>query len=243
MCIRDSIFSEYLYPAIRVAALSGIDGYYVFTHDSIGLGEDGPTHQPVETLTALRAIPDLAVIRPADANETSAAWIAALEGREQPKALALSRQNLPVLEGTKEKAFEGVAKGGYVLVDGAKPTPDVILIASGSEVQYAVEAAQALAKDDVSARVVSMPSIDWFLEQPAEYQEEVLPAAVKARVSVEAGTAMPWYRFTGDHGRNVSLEHFGASAPGAELFERFGFTTEHVVQAARESLASVAAQK
>ena len=236
------IFSEYLYPAIRVAALSGIDGYYVFTHDSIGLGEDGPTHQPVETLTALRAIPDLAVIRPADANETSAAWIAALEGREQPKALALSRQNLPVLEGTKEKAFEGVAKGGYVLVDGAKSTPDVILIASGSEVQYAVEAAKLLAEDNVSARVVSMPSIDWFLEQSEEYQEEILPRAVKARVSVEAGTAMPWYRFTGDHGRNVSLEHFGASAPGAELFERFGFTTEHVVEAARASLESVAAQ-
>ncbi|OFP37322.1 transketolase [Corynebacterium sp. HMSC071B10] len=236
------IFSEYLYPAIRVAALSGIDGYYVFTHDSIGLGEDGPTHQPVETLTALRAIPDLAVIRPADANETSAAWIAALEGREQPKALALSRQNLPVLEGTKEKAFEGVAKGGYVLVDGAKSTPDVILIASGSEVQYAVEAAKLLAEDNVSARVVSMPSIDWFLEQSEEYQEEILPRAVKARVSVEAGTAMPWHRFTGDHGRNVSLEHFGASAPGAELFERFGFTTEHVVEAARASLESVAAQ-
>ena len=236
------IFSEYLYPAIRVAALSGIDGYYVFTHDSIGLGEDGPTHQPVETLTALRAIPDLAVIRPADANETSAAWIAALEGREQPKALALSRQNLPVLEGTKEKAFEGVSKGGYVLVDGAKSTPDVILIASGSEVQYAVEAAKLLAEDNVSARVVSMPSIDWFLEQSEEYQEEILPRAVKARVSVEAGTAMPWHRFTGDHGRNVSLEHFGASAPGAELFERFGFTTEHVVEAARASLESVAAQ-
>lgn len=236
------IFSEYLYPAIRVAALSGIDGYYVFTHDSIGLGEDGPTHQPVETLTALRAIPDLAVIRPADANETSSAWIAALEGREQPKALALSRQNLPVLEGTKEKAFEGVAKGGYVLVDGAKSTPDVILIASGSEVQYAVEAAKLLAEDNVSARVVSMPSIDWFLEQSEEYQEEILPRAVKARVSVEAGTAMPWHRFTGDHGRNVSLEHFGASAPGAELFERFGFTTEHVVEAARDSLESVAAQ-
>ena len=236
------IFSEYLYPAIRVAALSGIDGYYVFTHDSIGLGEDGPTHQPVETLTALRAIPDLAVIRPADANETSAAWIAALEGREQPKALALSRQNLPVLEGTKEKAFEGVAKGGYVLVDGAKSTPDVILIASGSEVQYAVEAAKLLAEDNVSARVVSMPSIDWFLEQSEEYQEEILPRAVEARVSVEAGTAMPWHRFTGDHGRNVSLEHFGASAPGAELFERFGFTTEHVVEAARDSLESVAAQ-
>lgn len=237
------IFSEYLYPAIRVAALSGIDGYYVFTHDSIGLGEDGPTHQPVETLTALRAIPDLAVIRPADANETSAAWIAALEGREQPKALALSRQNLPVLEGTKDKAFEGVAKGGYVLIDGAKPTPDVILIATGSEVQYAVEAAKQLAEDDIAARVVSMPSIDWFLEQSNEYQEEVLPRAVKARVSVEAGSAMPWHRFTGDHGRNVSLEHFGASAPGAELFERFGFTTEQVLRAARESIDSVAAGK
>ena len=232
------IFSEYLYPAIRVAALSGIDGYYVFTHDSIGLGEDGPTHQPVETLTALRAIPDLAVIRPADANETSAAWIAALEGREQPKALALSRQNLPVLEGTKEKAFEGVAKGGYVLVDATAPTPDVILIASGSEVQYAVEAAALLAEDGVAARVVSMPSIDWFLEQSDEYQQQVLPKEVKARVSVEAGTAMPWHRFTGDHGRNVSLEHFGASAPGAELFERFGFTTEHVLRAARESIES-----
>ena len=232
------IFSEYLYPAIRVAALSGIDGYYVFTHDSIGLGEDGPTHQPVETLTALRAIPDLAVIRPADANETSAAWIAALEGREQPKALALSRQNLPVLEGTKEKAFEGVAKGGYVLVDATAPTPDVILIASGSEVQYAVEAAKLLAEDGVAARVVSMPSIDWFLEQTEEYQQQVLPKEVKARVSVEAGTAMPWHRFTGDHGRNVSLEHFGASAPGAELFERFGFTTEHVLRAARESIES-----
>ena len=237
------IFSEYLYPAIRVAALSGIDGYYVFTHDSIGLGEDGPTHQPVETLTALRAIPDLAVIRPADANETSAAWIAALEGREQPKALALSRQNLPVLEGTKDKAFEGVAKGGYVLIDGAKPTPDVILIATGSEVQYAVEAAELLAEDDIAARVVSMPSIDWFLEQSDEYQEEVLPRDVKARVSVEAGSAMPWHRFTGDHGRNVSLEHFGASAPGAELFERFGFTTEHVLRAARESIDSVVADK
>ncbi|CAM3056550.1 transketolase [Corynebacterium gottingense] len=232
------IFSEYLYPAIRVAALSGIDGYYVFTHDSIGLGEDGPTHQPVETLTALRAIPDLAVIRPADANETSAAWIAALEGREQPKALALSRQNLPVLEGTKEKAFEGVAKGGYVLVDATAPTPDVILIASGSEVQYAVEAAALLAEDGVAARVVSMPSIDWFLEQTEEYQQQVLPKEVKARVSVEAGTAMPWHRFTGDHGSNVSLEHFGASAPGAELFERFGFTTEHVLRAARESIES-----
>ncbi|WP_291313805.1 transketolase [Corynebacterium sp. UBA2622] len=232
------IFSEYLYPAIRVAALSGIDGYYVFTHDSIGLGEDGPTHQPVETLTALRAIPDLAVIRPADANETSAAWKAALEGREQPKILALSRQNLPVLEGTREKAFEGVARGAYVLVEGSRPIPDVILMATGSEVQYAVEAARMLEEEGTAARVVSFPSIEWFLEQEDDYIESVLPREVKARVSVEAGVAMPWHRFTGDHGRNVSLEHFGASAPGSELFERFGFTADNVAAAARESLES-----
>ena len=235
------IFSEYLYPAIRVAALSGIDGYYVFTHDSVGLGEDGPTHQPVETLAALRAIPDLAVIRPADANETSAAWKAALEGKEQPKALALSRQNLPVLEGTKEKAFEGVARGAYVLVEGSKPTPDVILMATGSEVQLAVAAARELEGSGVAARVVSMPSMEWFLEQDDDYIAAVLPHDVKARVSVEAGVAMPWHRFTGDHGRNVSLEHFGASAPGPELFERFGFTADAVVNAARDSIASATA--
>lgn len=230
------IFSEYLYPAIRVAALSGIDNYYVFTHDSIGLGEDGPTHQPVETLTALRAIPDLAVIRPADANETSAAWKAALEADPHPKALALSRQNLPVLEGTKEKAFDGVAHGAYVLVEGSKSTPDVILLASGSEVQIAVEAAEQLEQQGTAARVVSMPSMEWFLRQPQHYRDEVLPPAVRARVSVEAGIAMPWHRFTGDCGMNVSLEHFGASAPGSELFERFGFTVQNVVQAAKQSI-------
>ncbi|AWB85076.1 transketolase [Corynebacterium liangguodongii] len=232
------IFSEYLYPAIRVAALSGIDGYYVFTHDSIGLGEDGPTHQPVETLAALRAIPDLAVIRPADANETSAAWKAALEAKEQPKALALTRQNVPVLEGTREKAFDGVARGAYVLVEGSKPTPDVILIGTGSEVQLAVEAAQTLEAEGTAARVVSMPSMEWFLEQEDSYVESVVPRAVEARVSVEAGIAMPWYRFLGAHGRAVSLEHFGASAPGAELFERFGITAEAVAEAARASIAS-----
>ena len=233
------IFSEYLYPSIRVAALSGIDGYYVFTHDSIGLGEDGPTHQPVETLTALRAIPDLAVIRPADANETSAAWKAAIEGREQPKILALSRQNLPVLEGTKEKAFDGLSKGAYVLVEESKPTPDVILMASGSEVQLAVEAAKTLEAEGTATRVVSMPCMEWFLEQDSSYIDEILPPEVTARVSVEAAIAMPWFRFTGDKGRNVSLEHFGASAPGEELFTRFGITTDAVVNAARESLASV----
>ena len=233
------IFSEYLYPSIRVAALSGIDGYYVFTHDSIGLGEDGPTHQPVETLTALRAIPDLAVIRPADANETAAAWKAAIEADPQPKALALSRQNLPVLEGTKEKALDGVARGAYILVEASTGTPDVILMGSGSEVQLAVAAAKELEADGIATRVVSMPSMDWFLQQDRSYIDEIIPRDVLARVSVEAGVAMPWFRFTGDQGRNVSLEHFGASAPGAELFERFGFTTEAVVTAARESLDSV----
>lgn len=233
------IFSEYLYPAIRVAALSGIDGYYVFTHDSIGLGEDGPTHQPVETLAALRAIPDVAVIRPADANETSAAWIAALEAKEQPKALALSRQNLPVLEGTKEKAFEGVARGAYVLVEESADTPELILMASGSEVQYAVEAAKVLESEGTATRVVSVPSMDWFMEQDDAYIDAVLPRDVKARVSVEAATSMPWFRFLGEYGRAVSLEHFGASAPGAELFERFGFTTDNVVRTARETLECV----
>ena len=237
------IFSEYLYPAIRVAALSGIDGYYVFTHDSIGLGEDGPTHQPVETLAALRAIPDVAVIRPADANETSAAWIAALEAKEQPKALALSRQNLPVLEGTKEKAFDGVARGAYVLVEASAETPDLILMASGSEVQYAVEAAKVLESEGTATRVVSVPSMDWFMEQDDAYIDSVLPRDVKARVSVEAATSMPWFRFLGEYGRAVSLEHFGASAPGAELFERFGFTTDNVVRVARETLDCVREQR
>ena len=234
------IFSEYLYPAIRVAALSGIDGYYVFTHDSIGLGEDGPTHQPVEVLTALRAIPDLAVVRPADANETSAAWKAVLEAKEQPKALALSRQNLPVLEGTREKAFDGVARGAYVLVEASKETPDLIIMATGSEVQYAVEAAKVFEAEGTATRVVSVPCMDWFIEQDDAYIDEILPTEVKARVSVEAGLSMPWFRFLGEYGRSVSLEHFGASAPGAELFERFGFTTDNVVRVARETLDCVA---
>ncbi|HJE11799.1 MAG TPA: transketolase, partial [Corynebacterium glutamicum] len=201
-----------------------------------GLGEDGPTHQPVETLAALRAIPGLSVLRPADANETAQAWAAALEYKEGPKGLALTRQNVPVLEGTKEKAAEGVRRGGYVLVEGSKETPDVILMGSGSEVQLAVNAAKALEAEGVAARVVSVPCMDWFQEQDAEYIESVLPAAVTARVSVEAGIAMPWYRFLGTQGRAVSLEHFGASADYQTLFEKFGITTDAVVAAAKESI-------
>ncbi|GEA43849.1 transketolase [Corynebacterium striatum] len=230
------IFSEYQYPAVRLGALMSTDTYYVWTHDSIGLGEDGPTHQPVETLAALRAIPNLSVIRPADANETAQAWAAAFEYKAAPKGLALSRQNLPVLEGTKEKARDGVRRGAYVLVEGSKEMPDVILMATGSEVKLAVEAAQQLESEGTAARVVSAPCLEWFDEQDDAYRESVLPSAVRARVSVEAGLAMPWHKYTGTFGRNVSLEHFGASAPAEELFEKFGFTTAAVVDAARESI-------
>ena len=230
------IFSDYMRPAVRLGSLMESDVYYVWTHDSIGLGEDGPTHQPVETLAALRAIPGLSILRPADANETTQAWAAALEYKESPKGLALTRQNIPVLEGTKEKAAEGVRRGAYVLVEGSKETPDVILLATGSEVQLAVEAARTLEAEGVAARVVSMPCMEWFLEQDAAYIESVLPAAVTARVSVEAGIAMPWHRFTGTTGRNVSLEHFGASAPFEKLFEEFGITADAVVAAAHDTI-------
>ena len=233
------IFSDYMRPAVRLAALMETEAYYVWTHDSIGLGEDGPTHQPIEQLASLRAIPGMSMLRPADANETAAAWATALEYKKGPKGLALSRQNLPVLEGTKEKAREGVRRGAYVLVEGSQETPDVILMASGSEVQMAVEAARELESAGTAARVVSVPCMDWFLEQDDDYRESVLPAAVEARVSVEAGVAMPWHQFTGFKGRNVSLEHFGASAPYQKLFEEFGMTTEAVVAAAKDSLAAV----
>lgn len=231
------IFSEYQYPAVRLGSLMSTDTYYVWTHDSIGLGEDGPTHQPVETLSALRAIPNLSVIRPADANETAQAWAAAMEYKAAPKGLALSRQNLPILEGTKEKARDGVRRGAYTLVAGSKDEPDVILLATGSEVQLAVEAAQQLESEGTAARVVSAPCLEWFDEQDAEYRESVLPSSVRARVSVEAGLAQSWHKYTGTFGRNVSLEHYGASAPGDELFEKFGFTSAAVADAARESIA------
>ena len=231
------IFSEYQYPAVRLGSLMSTDTYYVWTHDSIGLGEDGPTHQPVETLSALRAIPNLSVIRPADANETAQAWAAAMEYKAAPKGLALSRQNLPILEGTKEKARDGVRRGAYTLVEGSKDEPDVILLATGSEVQLAVEAAQQLESEGTAARVVSAPCLEWFDEQDAEYRESVLPNSVRARVSVEAGLAQSWHKYTGTFGRNVSLEHYGASAPGDELFEKFGFTSAAVADAARESIA------
>nr|WP_235926353.1 transketolase [Actinokineospora pegani] len=230
------VFSDYMRPPVRLAALSGLPVTYVWTHDSIGLGEDGPTHQPVEHLAALRAIPNLVVLRPGDANETAAAWSAILHQHTQPVGLALTRQNLPVLEGTKEKAAEGVAKGGYVLEEATGGTPRVVLIGTGSELQIAVEARKVLEADGVPTRVVSMPSVEWFDAQDAAYRESVLPKSVKARVAVEAGIAQPWHRFVGDAGEIVSIEHFGASADYQTLYREFGLTSEAVVDAARRSL-------
>ncbi|MGH8965112.1 MAG: transketolase-like TK C-terminal-containing protein, partial [Actinomycetes bacterium] len=234
------IFSDYMRAAVRLAALMQAPTIYIWTHDSIGLGEDGPTHQPVEQLAALRAIPGLDVVRPADANETAAAWKAVLEKGERPTGLALTRQSVPVLEGTDA---EGVARGGYVLADTAAEAseglPDVLLIATGSEVQFAVAAQQTLAAEGIEARVVSMPCVEWFDEQDQAYRDRVLPPMVKARVAVEAGVAMPWHRFVGDHGEVVSLEHFGDSADWQTLFHEFGFTGEAVADAARRALARI----
>jgi len=227
------VFSDYMRGAVRLSALMKLPVIFVWTHDSIGLGEDGPTHQPIEHMAALRAIPGLSMVRPGDANETAGAWKTILE-RRGPCGLALTRQNIPVLEGT---SHEGVAKGGYVLAEASSGLPQVILIATGSELQMAVEAREALEADGVATRVVSMPCVEWFQEQDSAYRESVLPPIVKARVSVEAGIAMPWHRYTGDGGENVSIEHFGASADYKTLFREFGFTTENVVAAAQRSLA------
>ncbi|HVK26142.1 MAG TPA: transketolase [Actinokineospora sp.] len=233
------VFADYMRPAVRLAALMKLPVTYVWTHDSIGLGEDGPTHQPIEHLAALRAIPGLVVLRPGDANETAAAWKATLEQTDAPVGLALTRQNLPVLEGTKELAADGVAKGGYVLAEATGGTPQVVLIGTGSELQLAVDARAALEADGVPTRVVSMPSVEWFDAQDKTYRDSVIPPTVKARVAVEAGIAQPWHRFVGDAGEIISIEHFGASADFQTLFREFGITTEAVVAAARRSLLTV----
>lgn len=226
------IFSDYMRAAVRLAALMAIPSIFVWTHDSVALGADGPTHQPIEQLATLRAIPGLDVIRPADANETAWAWHTVLSRRGGPAGLALSRQNLPVVT-----TGEQTAKGAYVLAE-AEGALDAIVIATGSEVQLALAAREALAAEGVGVRVVSAPCLEWFEEQSAEYRESVLPRAVTARVSVEAGLALSWYRYVGDRGRTISIEHFGASADGALLLEEFGITTEAVVAAVRESIAA-----
>ena len=235
------VFSDYMRGAVRLSALMQLPVTYVWTHDSIGLGEDGPTHQPVEHLAALRTIPGLDVIRPADANEVSACWVEIIK-RGKPAGLALSRQNLPVIDRSKYESTSGSKYGAYVLShpdNSDQNNCQVILIATGSEVYLALSAQEELSSKGIKARVVSAPCLEWFMEQPASYREQVLPNAVKARVSIEAGIAQPWYRFLGDAGVAVSLEHFGASASAPLLFKEFGFTVENIVKAAKESIAKV----
>jgi transketolase len=230
------VFSDYMRPAVRLAALMKLPVIYVWTHDSIGLGEDGPTHQPIEHLTALRAIPGLDVVRPADANETTWAWRLALEHTDRPTALCLTRQNLPVFDRATVASADGVARGGYVLADATGGQPQVILIGTGSEVQTCLAARERLEADGVATRVVSMPCQEWFRAQDAAYRATVLPPSVNARVSVEAGVAMSWHDLVGESGECVSIEHYGASAPYQVLFEQFGFTADRVVAAAHASL-------
>ncbi|KQM58505.1 MULTISPECIES: transketolase [unclassified Agreia] len=240
------IFSDYMRPAVRLAALMKSPAIYVWTHDSVALGEDGPTHQPIEQLATLRAIPGLDIVRPGDANEVAYAWKTILERRNGPAGIALTRQNIPVFErgegdatGETFASAKNVAKGAYVLAEAPNGTPDVIFIATGSEVQIAVEARELLKNEGINARVVSAPSLEWFEEQSAEYRESVLPAAVKARVSIEAGLDLTWRSYVGDHGKSVSIEHFGASADYQTLFREFGITTEHAIEAAKLSISSL----
>jgi transketolase len=231
------VFSDYMRPSVRLAALMKLPVTYVWTHDSIGLGEDGPTHQPIEHLTALRAIPGLDIVRPADANETAAAWAQVLQNTDRPAGLALTRQNVPTFPRGQDGFADTshVAKGGYVLKDSDRE-PDVILIGTGSEVQLAIEAQSQLADAGIAARVVSMPCREWFDEQDQSYRDSVIPPGVKARVSVEAGVGFGWRDLVGDAGRTIGIDHYGASAAGSVLFEEFGFTPNTVVTAAKESI-------
>lgn len=229
------VFSDYMRPSVRLAALMGVPAIYVWTHDSVALGEDGPTHQPVEHLTALRAIPQLDVVRPADANETAAAWLEILKRKKNPAGIVLTRQNLPVVDRSKFASASLVAKGGYVLSPATNP--QAVIIATGSEVQFALEAQQQLAAAGTAVSVVSMPCVEWFKEQPKTYQDQVLPPSVKARVSVEAGLTMGWREFVGDQGVSVGIDHYGASADYQRLYTEFGITTEAVVAAVKTSIA------
>jgi transketolase len=223
------VFSDYLRPAIRLAALMGLPVTYVFTHDSIAVGEDGPTHEPIEQLPSLRAMPNLSVIRPADANETAAAWRLAVTSKSTPTALVLTRQNLPTLEGTAERAQEGVEKGAYVISPAAKETADALLLASGSEVSLAVEAQKVLREEGIEVAVVSMPSWDRFEAQSAEYKQSVLPKEVKKRLAIEMAASLGWERYVGDEGDILAIDRFGASAPGSTIMKEYGFTVENVV--------------
>jgi transketolase len=235
------VFSDYMRPAVRLAALMGLPVTYVWTHDSIGLGEDGPTHQPVEHVAALRAIPGLDVVRPGDANETAVAWRTVLEKTDRPAAMCLTRQGVPTLDRTVFGSAEGTARGGYVLAEAGSGTPHVILIATGSEVSLALAARERLEAEGTPTRVVSMPCREWFAEQDQAYQSTVLPPAVTARVSVEAAVSMGWRDLVGSHGECVAVDHFGASGPYEVLFEQFGISPDRIVAAAHASLSKTGA--
>ena len=236
------IFSDYMRPAVRLAALMQLPVIYVWTHDSIGLGEDGPTHQPIEHLAALRAIPGLDVVRPGDANETAIAWRTIIEHTDRPAGLCLTRQNVPTFDRSAFASADGVAKGGYVLAEASEGLPQVILVATGSEVQIAVAARERLEAEGRPTRVVSMPCLEWFRAQDRAYQQEVLPPSVRARVSIEAGVAQGWREIVGDAGESLSIEHYGASASYKVLYEQFGLTAERAVASAHASLSNVGAE-
>lgn len=223
------VFSDYLRPAIRLAALMKLPVTYVFTHDSIAVGEDGPTHEPIEQLAALRAMPNLSVIRPADGNETAAAWKLAVESTDKPTALVLSRQDLPTLKGTNNKAYDGVSKGGYIVSPAGKEKADVLLIAAGSEVNLAIEAQKALELEEIYASVISLPAWDRFEAQSKEYKESVIPKDVKKRLAIEMGSSLGWHRYAGDEGEVLAIDQFGASAPGEKVMEEYGFSVSNVV--------------
>ncbi|WP_409292448.1 transketolase [Peribacillus sp. SCS-37] len=223
------VFSDYLRPAIRLASLMQLPVTYVFTHDSIAVGEDGPTHEPVEQLSSLRSMPGLSIIRPADGNETAAAWRLALDNHDRPTALVLTRQNLPTIKGTAENAYDGVQKGAYIISPAGKETADALLIATGSEVNLAVEAQKALSAEGIDAAVVSMPSMDRFEQQSKEYKQSVISPAVKKRLAIEMGSSFGWHKYTGDEGDVLGIDTFGASAPGGTVIKEYGFTVDNVV--------------
>jgi len=233
------IFSDYMRPAVRLSALMHLPVVWAWTHDSVGLGEDGPTHQPVETYAALRAIPNLWFVRPADASETVVAWKVALDRADGPVALSFSRQKVPTLDRSDLAAASGVERGAYTLWESAS-SPDLILIATGTEVGLALEAGRQIASEGTAVRVVSMPCWELFEEQPADYRDEVLPPEVRARLSIEAGVALGWKQWVGDNGDSVSIEHFGASAPGGKVLEEFGYNLDNVVNRAAALLERVA---
>jgi transketolase len=231
------IFSDYMRPAIRLAALMKLRVIYVFTHDSVALGEDGPTHQPVEHIAGLRAIPGLTVIRPADANEAAEAWKVAIRHKEGPVALLMTRQAIPVIDRTRFAPAEGLHRGAYALADSLSGLPEVLLMATGSEVQIALAAHQKLKEEGISARLVSMPSWELFEKQPEEYKNRLIPREILLRVSIEAGATLGWHKYIGPGGEAIGIDHFGASAPVKVLLEKFGFTPENIIRRVKALLA------